>query len=300
LTAENVFKQELGTLSSARPKPKGRPTATSIFEVLGDWELLEASEACLRESTYVAMATYNFPLLSYVNEPISHLTSPTVRPLVQLLADSFHESCCTPQNITMAYEHLSPYVSNTSQITQASLSTPIPLERIVANDGDGIVELTDNPEEHDPLNNAVYHRLHGIDAPELYCTSFINFDGKVLKRHNGHLSHLGVHYYLNSFGRPRGTSVICKEMSRFGHDTPKDIHKRELSVFWLVWLQKPSSKELVILDQILSSVEGLDDTVRGSLMSINIDPREADTDNPFLLNLNALLVLSGFAHVYTK
>lgn len=320
MVADNVFKRNLGTLTntSTEPRPKGRPPSSSIYEVLGNGDHIEASEPSLRECSFVAMTASAFPLLSYVNEPISHLTNPTVRPLAPMLSDLYHESCSTPQNISMAYEYLSPYVSDASQITRESLSVPLRIDRIFANDGDGLVEIPDNDEERDdadgtvgpaeipgehtedgPLKNAVYHRLHAIDAPELFCTTFINYNGNVLKRHNGHLSHLAVHYYLNSFVRPRGTSEICKEIPRFG-DTPKDIHNRHLSVFWLVWRQRPSIKELVMLDEILSSVEDLDNTVKGSLMSTNINPREADADHPFLLKLNALLVLSGFSHVYTK
>lgn len=295
--AEKRFKQTVSTSARTSNLP-GRPTCTNVFEVLSNNEYLDISEQTLRDAASVAMTISNFPLLSYVNEPISHLASPTIRPLVQLLADTFQESCSVPHNISEAYYNSSHYVSSSSSLTQLSLSNPIPLEMLVPNDGDGIVELLAQPTQPGALQNAIYHRLHGIDAPELYCVSFINANEKILTRRNGHLSHLAVHYYLQQFARPRGTAVICKENPRFG-DVPVDRYHRPLSVFWILWYQRPSRDELSVLDEILASLEGEADAVR-SRMTSNFHPTEAATNKPFFLNLNALLVLSGFCHVYTK
>lgn len=281
-----------------RPRSQGRPTTLSIFEVLGEGEYLATSEASLRETTYVAMTMSNFPILSFVNEPISHLTSPVVRPLVEILSDTLLESCSIPQSIATAYNSLSPYVIDASTLSSSSFAPPVSLDMLVPNDGDGIVELTLRPTQPNVLDSAVFHRLYAIDAPELYCTSFINANGKLLKRHNGHLSHLGLHFYLHSFGRPKGTALICKENPRFGK-TPVDKYQRPLSSFWFAWFQVPSSAELQLLDGIMSVVDDQADSVKSRLMS-NFNPRVAETENPFLLNLNALLVVSGFSHTYTK
>lgn len=124
----------------------GRPTSTSLFEVLANVELLEVSENSLREATHVTMAVSKFPLLSCANEPISHLVSPTVRPLLQILADTFHESYSVPHNIAIAYEHQSPYVSDASQVKADFVSDPIPLEKLIPFDGDGVVQLSTNHE----------------------------------------------------------------------------------------------------------------------------------------------------------
>lgn len=298
MEAEKVFKQNLDVPTS-RSVQAGRPTSVNICEVLGDEEFLAASEATLREATHLAMTLSHFPLLCYANEPISHLTSSSIRPLVDILADTFQESCSVPDNIARAYDSSSPYVNNASCISPSSLSCNIPLELLVPNDGDGIVELTVHPRQPNALHNAVYHRFHAVDAPELFCTSFVKVNNNdVLKRHNGHLSHLAVHYYLVSFGRPRGTSLICKENPRFGM-TPVDKYQRPLSVFWFAWFQIPDSVELLILDDIIASIEGEEDSVRSRLMS-SFNPRDAAIERPFLLNLNALLVVSGFCHVYTR
>ena len=296
LKADSVFKEQLSSVPVAGPQPRGRPTSLSIHEVLQD--LLGVSETSLRECTYAAMTTSIFPLLSFANEPVSHLTSPTVRQVLKMLTDTFHENCSVPNNIYMAYKYKSPYVSHASEMPL--LSTPTPLHRIIPNDGDGLIELSQNYQsQRDPLRDAVTHRLFGIDAPELFCTSFLNVNGKTMKRHNGHLSHLAVHYYLNNFACPHGTAVICREVPRFSV-TPKDFHNRNLSVFWLVWHNSPRDNELDKLDEIISTVSHLEDSVRGCLVSTNVTPRQASEEQPFLLNINALLVLSGFAHVYTK
>lgn len=288
----------MGTSSTRPTGQPGRPTSTSLFEVLSNKEYLEVSEQSLRDTAFVAMTLSNFPLLSYVNEPISHLANSSIRPVVQVLADTFQESCNIPLNIAEAYDISSPYVNSASSIRQLSLSNQVPLEMLVPNDGDGIVELAAQPTHPGALQDAIFHRLHAVDAPELFCVSFINANGKVLKRHNGHLSHLAVHYYLQQFGRPKGSSLICKEVPRFG-DTPVDKYQRPLSVFWFVWYQKPKAAELLLLDEIMESIESEDDSVRARLMT-NFDPRDAACEMPFLLNLNALLVLSGFCHVYTR
>ena len=283
---------------SSRPVGQGRPTSISIFDVLGNGEYLAASEASLRESTYVAMTMLNFPLLSFVNEPISHLANPSVRPLVQIMSDTMQECYFVPENVDRAYGNISAYVTNAASIRSSSLSLPIQLEMLVPNDGDGVIELSVRPQQSDVLQNAIYHRLHAVDAPELFCTSFINANGNVDKRHNGHLSHLAVHYYFHSFSKPIGTSLICKENPRFG-ETPVDKYQRPLSSFWFAWLQKPNPTELILLDEILASIEGQEDCVRGRVVS-SFNPRDAVTENPFFLSLNALLVLSRFCHVYTK
>lgn len=294
LRAETAFKQSLDVPNQA--PSKGRPTTSNIFQTLSEGNYLAASQASLRETTYVAMTMSSFPILSFVNEPISHLANPIVRPLVQILADRFLESCSIPENIAVAYDNLSPYLTNASSITEASLSIPVPLDRLVPNDGDGIIELAESSTQ--PLQNAVFHRLYAIDAPELFCTTFINVGEKIFKRHNGNLSHLGLHFYLRSFGRPGGTANIRKEYPRLG-TTPFDKYQRPLTTFWFAWYAVPTASELSLLDEISKSIEGQEESVKSRLMS-TFNPRNAGNGRPFLLNLNALLVLSGFCHTYTK
>lgn len=283
---------------SDRPLGQGRPTSTSMFEVVAKQENYFTSEAALRETTYVAMTMMKFPLLSFVNEPISHLSSATVRSSVQLLADVLQESFKVPDSISLAYKGISPYVLSVLDLRPTSLSPPIALDMIVPNDGDGLVQLHVPPNQPNRFQSAIYHRLFAVDAPELYSVSFINANEASSKRRNGHLSHLAVHYYLNSFLGPKGSAILCTEKPHHS-EVPKDKYHRHISSFWFAWQNEPTAMELSILDEIMTALQGEPDWVRCRIVSRH-DPRSANADNPFLVNLNALLVLSGFCHVYTK
>lgn len=66
--------------------------------------------------------------------------------------------------------------------------------------------------------------------------------------------------------------------------------------FFLIF---PSEHELRILDAIIQKCEGTDAQEKTVLMS-SFDPRMATVGSPFYLSLNALLVLSGNCHVFTR
>lgn len=275
-----------------RAEGPGRPTTISIYEVLANSQNSISSEAALRETTYVAMALSKFPLLSFVNEPISHFSSSLVRSCIQLLPDTLQESMNIPPNICNSYCKISPYVHDVTNIKLEGLSPEIPVQKLIPNDGDGLVEL----ELEGQLHSAVYHRLFAVDAPELYCTAFANSDsGHTTKRRNGHLSHLAVHFYVNSFSGPNATGTIRRELPI--NSEPKDKYGRTISSFWFVWLSSPNEGELSIIDTIQQLIKNHSASCR---VISNINPRAATANNPFLLNLNALLVLSGFCHVYTR
>lgn len=295
LQADKVFRQCLDVPGRPARSQGGRPTSLSIFEALGEHHIA-TSEASLRETTYVAITVSKFPMLSFVNEPISHLASPAVRSMIDILSDTMLESGSIPTNIATAYNSLSPYVVDASALSSSSFSPPVSLDLLVPNDGDGIVELSAS--QPNVLDDAVFHRLYSVDAPELYSTSFINVNGNILRRRNGHLSHLALHFYLHSFSKPKGTALIFKENPRFGR-TPVDKYLRPLSSFWFAWFQVPSSAELQMLDAITEVLHGQEGSVRSRLMS-NFSPRTAETEKPFFLHMNALLVVSGFCYTYAK
>lgn len=292
LDAEVHFKSQNSASNNEPAQGRGRPTTNSMYEVLANTQNAIFSEAALRETTYVAMALSKFSLLSFVNEPISHFSSSLVRSSIQLLPDVLQESMNIPPNIGSAYSNISPYVLDVADIKPESLSPMIPIQKIIPNDGDGLVVLQ---EEHQ-LHDAIFHRLFAVDAPELYCTSFANSDdGHTRKRRNGHLSHLALHFYLNSFAGPNATGTIRREYPL--SDEPKDKYNRPISSFWFVWLFSPNEDELLVIDRIQHLIQNHSASCR--VMS-GINPRDATPHNPFLLNLNALLVLSGFCHVYTR
>jgi len=140
--------------------------------------------------------------------------------------------------------------------------------------------------------STIFHRLYAVDAPELYSITFINTNGQTFKRRNGHLCHLALRYYISQFS----SSHITRESLA---EPLEDRYKRHLSSFWFVWLTPPIPEELQVLDDILTTIVQEPQWVKERLVSTS-DPRDASNNQPFFLNLNALLVLAGFCHVFTK
>lgn len=66
------------------------------------------------------------------------------------------------------------------------------------NDGDGII-LGADPVSERPLQQASYTRLNRIDAPELFAVHYVRNEdrGEVLEQFKGHLSLLGVQFFLD-------------------------------------------------------------------------------------------------------
>lgn len=265
---------------------RGRP---SIIELLDEENLLGVCKTSLREMTHVALAISHFPILAYSNEPISHISEAAVKPLIAQLADHFTEMCDIPESIGNEFPGLSPFTTNVGSLVLETTETPG--HSLVPNDGDGLVELNNGS-----LNGAVFHRLYGIDAPELYTTYFIRVGNNIFTRRNGHISHLAVHFYLYSFSRPKGTALIYFEHSE---EMANDIYGRKLSSIWFKWSQSPTPQELSILNAISAAIVDQEIHVKARLMSC-FDPRMATAENCFYLNLNALLVVTGFCLVFTK
>lgn len=290
LEAESTFKEFM--TSDEDRRTRGRPSTVNFIEVLAKTKKPVISEAGLRDSTYVAMAIDKFPILSYVNEPVCHFTSALVRSSINLIEDALQESMVIPETIKQAYSIMTPYVMDASELKLESLSPSIPIEILIPNDGDGFVELK-SPGQ---LQDAISHRFFAVDAPELYSTHFINTNGQTIKRRNGHLAHLAVHYYQNRFCGTEGTGSIRRERP-INDCPPTDKYQRQVSSFWFVWLRSPTQMELDIIDEIRQLVR--DQDARSRMMSSE-DPRNATCSSPFFLSLNALLVVSGFCHVYTR
>lgn len=292
LKADKEFKEISG--SSASVPSRGRPSSKSLFEVLDQNDQLVVSGTTLRETTYVAMTVSKFPLLSYVNEPLSHFATAGVKTTAQLIADIIQESMRVPTSMSTAYSTLSPYKLDASSVQYQDLSDPVPSTSLVPNDGDGIVIL----QTQNSLNGSHHHRLFAIDAPELFSTSFINANMTVYKQRNGHLSHLALHFYLNRFTEPQGTGDVHIEYPE-NRDMPTDRYGRWLSSFWFVWSSCPNNDELTVIDAIIQVLQNEEADVKKRIVNMT-NPRAAMIHQPFLLNLNALLVLSGFSVVFTK
>ena len=72
-----------------------------------------------------------------------------------------------------------------------------------------------------PLENAVFARLFGIDAPELAAIHYVKTDDlqHVHSKRMGHLSLSAVHLFLRMFVLC-GTAQLCEEIPVERMDTP--------------------------------------------------------------------------------
>ena len=181
-----------------------------------------------------------------------------------------------------------------------NLSAAIHPNTIVANDGDGIVTSV-NVNATNPLERAKFTRLADIGAPEREAIHFIKVelpsgDTFQLNRFLGHYSMLGLNFLLHIFN-DGSCGLLHYELPREGFQVPTGPFNREIRQYWIRWLTAPTENQLVLLDKLASLVDG--SGLRSHLMSHH-DPRQASENEPFLISLNATLVLMGFAFVFTK
>lgn len=269
-----------------------------IAEVLDGKIRVGMSASSLAESMSVHRNLQEFPILAFSNEPVSHLCNKDVHRALKVVPDEIHRECQVGRDLHDAYVDQSAYQSSLPERGGLPLSAAINLENVVVNDGDGII-LDVDPATETPLQHATYTRLNRIDAPELFAVHFVrNAEGEVLEQFKGHWSLLGVQFFLDLFVR-KGRAQFCYQLPREGKSEPKDIYGRPLKEFWFQFLETPSERELHILDEIMQKCEGLEAAEKSVLMS-SFDPRLASAERPFYLSLNALLVVSGNSHVFTR
>ena len=280
-----------GNSQSRKPK---------LTEILDQKVEIGSSSSSMMDAMNVHRNLEHFPILAFSNEPVSHLASNTVRKALDTVPDELHRSGEVDEELHTAYLDQSAYDHSVPQGRAAlSLSLPIDLATVVVNDGDGII-LGVDPSMNTPLDNATYTRLNRIDAPELYAVHYLKNEdtGQVIKQFKGHWSLLGVQFFLDLFVR-KGTAQFHYQLPRFGRAEPKDYYGRPLKEYWFKFLRRPSDRELRILDAVILNCDGLEADETEVLMS-SADPRLATPERPFYLSLNALLVLSGHCHVFTR
>ena len=218
---------------------------------------------------------------------------------LKAVPDEILRECRVEEELHNASVDGSAYESSIPERGRLNLSPPLDINTVVVNDGDGLI-LGVNPDSESPLRNATYTRLNRIDAPELFAVQYIRKEDtdKVLEQFKGHLSLLGVRFFLDLFVR-KGRSQFCYQLPREGIREPKDFYDRPLKEFWFEFLTTPSDSELRILHAIIRNCEILEAAEKAVLMS-SFDSRLASEDRPFYLRLNALLIVSGHCHVFTR
>ena len=80
---------------------RGRPNYNSILDILDG----------IDDQIAIFNTVSKFPLLNYVNEPMSHFVSNEVCTAIINLPARIHHTCDVPSNIHKAYNNTSPYKS---------------------------------------------------------------------------------------------------------------------------------------------------------------------------------------------
>ena len=280
-------------------RSRGRPRSHSLLDKLDGIETLGASASCLQDQVTIFQTVSNFPLLMYVNEPMNHLTCSEVRTATQYLQDTIHSLCNVPESLFLGYQAWTVYESLASDDGQKPrLSGPIPYSTVSPNDGDGLMMSADWNLE-DPLEKAVYTRLNAVDAPELSAVHFVKTDDlkHTFCKRMGHLSLCGLHFFICLFVYT-GRAELCEELPKDGMECQEDLYGRPIKEFWLRFTVPPTEREA----RFISTLEALvpaESVARKRLMS-PYAVSQASSDKPFILSLNALLVVTGFCHVFTR
>lgn len=278
---------------------RGRPRSSSLLDTLDSIESLGASSSCLQDQVLIFQAISNFPLLKYVNEPMTHFVCNDVRLAIRHLPAALHHKCEVPGNIQDAHINLRPFRSLVSEQESPPLSGEMRYSTVTPCDGDGLV-VGINLDHREPLENAEYTRFYGIDAPELSSVHFIKTNDfqHVFCKQVGHISLCAVHLFLQMF-LLSGSAKLCEELPREAAPQPRDIYNRALKEYWFKFTTPPSQHLEKVFLQSLEELVPPTSESRKRLMS-PFPASMATATNPFLLSLNALLVVSGFCHVFTK
>ena len=278
-----------------RRRPRGSP----LLETLDSIESLGASSSCLQDQVLIFQTISNFPLLSYVNEPMSHFVVNDVRLAIRHLAAALDHKCDVPGNIHDAHINMRPFRSLVTDEESPPLSGEMRFSTVTPCDGDGLV-VGINFDHREPLENAEYARFFGIDAPELSSVHFIKTNDlqHVFCKQVGHISLCAVHLFLHMF-LFRGSAKPCEELPREAAPQPRGIYNTAPKEHRFKFTTPPSQHLEKVFLQSLEELVPPTSESRKRLVS-PFPASMATASNPFLCSLNALLVVSGFCHVFTR
>ena len=230
---------------------------------------------------------------------MSHFANEEVRTAVSRLADRIHYECRVPNSIHQSYLMGSPYDSTVTTSKNSPLSNPISYNTVTPNDGDGLITNIDQSKDN-PLQDVVYVCLHGIDAPEISAVHLFKTDdlSHVFIKRMGHLSLCGLHFFLRLF-LLEGNAEFCEQLPKKEFDLPTDIYNRPLKEFWFRFSSPQITEQEKNYINYLELLLSRQPEIRLRLMS-PFSITHATMSNYFLISLNALLVITGFCHVFTK
>lgn len=116
------------------------------------------------------------------------------------------------------------YDSTVTTSENPPLSNPISYSTVTPNDGDGLLTNIDRSKDN-PLQDAVYVCLNGIDAPEISAVHFFKTKdlSHVFIKRMGHLSLCGFHFFLWLF-LLEGNAKFCEQLPKDHFDVPVDTY----------------------------------------------------------------------------
>ena len=137
----------------------------------------------------------------------------------------------------------------------------------------------------------MYTRLNAVH--------FVKTDGlqhRFCKR-MGYLSLCALHFFLSLF-EYAGCAELCEELPKDGMECQEDLYGCPIKEFSLRFTTLPKEKEVTFIS-ILEALVPAESEARKQLMS-PYAVSQASSDKPFLLSINALVVVTGFCHVFTR
>ena len=91
---------------------------------------------------------------------------------------------------------------------------------------------------------------------------------------------------------------LCEELPKDGMECQEDLYGRPIKEFWLRSTAPPTEVEVKFISTLEAFVPA-ESEARKQLMS-PYAVSQAISDKPFLLSINALMVVTGFCHVFTR
>lgn len=153
-----------------------------------------------------------------------------------------------------------------------------------------------------PLESAVFTRLFGIGVPELAAIHYVKTDDlqHVYAKRLGHLQckPLCSSPFPEHVCSLWNSSILWRNSSG-GNGHPPDFYGRPLKEFWFKYTKPPSDKMEATFLEFVEQLVSNQPELRKRLMS-PFSVHNATAISPFLLSLNALLVVTGFCHVFTR
>ena len=230
---------------------------------------------------------------------MSHFVCNDVRIAIRHPPAALHHKCDAPGNIHDAHINLRPFRSLVSDEESPPSLGEIRYSIVTPCDGHSLVTGI-NLDHREPLENAEYTRFFGINAPDLSSFHFIETNDlqHVFCKQLWHISLCVVNLFLHMF-LFTGSAKLCEELPREAAPQPRDIYNTALKECWFKFTTPPSQHlEKVFLQSLEELVPPTSESQKRLMLPFPASM--ATATNAFLLSLNALLVVSGFCHVFTK